>query len=152
MIYDMNAPAKAVKGRMSRKVVHYFEPSAQKQREQATAPVQAPGPAEVSGGKQGSKAWKTGMVLTRAKLGTATSEIAATRDRQSALLSKGMFRDAEKVAREAATGTLKTSRMPKRKNAVGTSAHQAEFRHWMKQTLSGKVPAAFEPAMSDEND
>ena len=110
MIYDMNAPAKAVKGRASsRKKVSYFEPpafeSVQKpvaaaRQTSATAVGQAA--AQVTGGK----ARKTGMLLARAKLGTATSEVAATRDRQSTLLSKGRYRDAELTAREAPTGTL----------------------------------------------
>ena len=75
MIYDMNAPAKAVKGRASsRKKVSYFEPSAfdpvrnpvaAARQTSATAAGQVP--AQVTGGK----ARKTGMLLARAKLGTA---------------------------------------------------------------------------------
>ena len=143
MIYDMNAPAKAVKGRASsRKKVSYFEPSAfdpvrnpvaAARQTSATAAGQVP--AQVTGGK----ARKTGMLLVRSKLGTATSEVAATRDRQSTLLSKGRFRDAELTAREAPTGTVNIASMPKRKEAVSTAAQKEAMDAWLKKTYSGKV-------------
>ena len=86
----------------------------------------------------GGKAYKTGMVL-------ATSEIAATRERQevkNTLLSKGRYRDAEKVAREASVGTLKTASMPKKRNADGgAEEHQTAFYKWMRSALGGKVRA-----------
>eukprot|EP00966_Prymnesium_polylepis_P113624 2627112-Prymnesium_polylepis.1 len=87
----------------------------------------------------GGKARKTGFVLARAKLGTATSELAATRDRQSALLAKGAYREADKVGREAPTGTLQSKAKPKRKEAESLAAHKAAFQAWMKQTFGGKV-------------
>ena len=93
----------------------------------------------------GGKARKTGMLLARAKLGTATSELAATRDRQAALLSKGTFRDAELTAREAPTGTLNVATMPKRKDAVSAAAHKEAMKARMRQTYSGKVRRSFEP-------
>ena len=143
MIYNMNAPAKAVKGRASsRKKVSYFEApafeSVQKPvaaARQTSATVVGQAAAQVTGGK----ARKTGMLLARAKLGTATSEVAATRDRQSTLLSKGRYRDAELTAREAPTGTLNIASMPKRKEAVSTAAQKEAMNTWMKKTYSGKV-------------
>ena len=48
----------------------------------------------------GGMSMKTGMVLARAKLGESASGIVVAQDRQAALVGKGAYRDAEKVARE----------------------------------------------------
>jgi len=125
MLYERKSAALAVKGRKGRKQVAHevaatteVEPS---KRKAAKSKAKAVAPVIVSGGK----GRKTGMVLARAKLGTATSDIAATRDRQGAQLSKGRYRDAEKTGREAPTGTLNTASMPKRKGAKSKATHKA---------------------------
>ena len=141
-IYTPMSAAKAVKARATgRAAVDYSEekqatkPAAMAKRTAKSAKAKASAAAAVTGGESR----KTGFALARAKLGTATSEPAATRDRHSALLSKGTYRDAERVGREAPTGTLQTAAMPKRKDAESLAAHKLAFQGWMKQTLSGKV-------------
>jgi len=142
-IYTMMSAAKVVKARTGRAMVNYNEdehgasPAASMKRKPMPAKAKAAKapPTVVTGGK----ARKTGFVLARAKLGTATSELAATRDRQSALLAKGAYREADKVGREAPTGTLQSKAKPKRKEAESLAAHKAAFQAWMKQTFGGKV-------------
>ena len=141
-IYTPMSAAKAVKARAAGlAAVDYSEekqatkPAAMAKRTAKSAKAKASAAAAVTGGESR----KTGFALARAKLGTATSELAATRDRHSALLSKGTYRDAERVGREAPTGTLQTAAMPKRKDAESLAAHKLAFQGWMKQTLSGKV-------------
>ena len=141
MIYEPKSAAKAVKQR-ARKAVQYNEGA-----DEDTRVVQRPAanrvtaqPAAAASKVTGGKGYKTGMVLARAKLPRGTSEIAATRDRQKTLLSKGQYRDAEKVAREASAGTLKTGTMPKKRDAKGAdSEHEKAFYSWMKTALGGKV-------------
>ena len=83
---------------------------------------------------------KTGMVLARAQLAASTTGIVVARDRQAALVGKGEYREAEKVARESAVGRLATKEMPKRKQSSATSEEfRQEFRTWMRSTLGGKV-------------
>ena len=78
-----------------------------------TAPLVQP-PPECTGGM----AMKTGMVLARAQLAESTSGVVAARDRQAALVGKGLYRQAEKVAQEQPVGTLATKDMPKRKGSA----------------------------------
>ena len=82
------------------------------------------------------------MVLARAQLTASANGVIAARDRQNALLSKGSYREAEKVAREAPVGTLAIKDMPKRKDAK-SAEEQAQFkqkyRAWMRASLSSKV-------------
>ena len=77
---------------------------------------------------------KTGMVLARAQLGESASGVVAARERQSSLLSKGVYRNAEAVAREAPVGTLATKEMPKRKEATDAAEHERAFDSWMQRT------------------
>ena len=42
------------------------------------------------------KSMKTGMVLARAELSQSSSGVVAARDRQTALVGKGLYREAEK--------------------------------------------------------
>ena len=85
---------------------------------------------------------KTGMVLARAKLAESASGIIAARDRQAALVGKGDYREAEKVAREAPVGTLATKEMPKRKESSESAVQfKASFRTRMRSTLGAKVGA-----------
>ena len=94
----------------------------------------------------GGKATKTGMVLARAQLVQSSSAIQATRDRQNAMLSKGAFRCAEKVGREAAVGTLRTASKPIRPAFEDKETHRKAFGDWMKTTLQEKVrEQLFEP-------
>ena len=90
----------------------------------------------------GGKSQKSGMVLARAQLTASANGVIAARDRQNALLSKGSYREAEKVAREAPVGTLAIKDMPKRKDAK-SAEEQAQFkqkyRAWMRASLSSKV-------------
>ena len=90
----------------------------------------------------GGKSRKSGMVLARAQLAAAANGVIAARDRQNALLSKGTYRKAEGVAREAPVGTLAVKDMPKRKDAK-SAEEQAQFkqkyRAWMRASLSSKV-------------
>ena len=52
----------------------------------------------------------------------------------------GLYREAEKVAREAAVGTLSVKDLPKRKEATqGSALHKAAFGSWMRSTLGSKV-------------
>ena len=89
-----------------------------------------------------SSVMKTGMVLARAKLAESASGIIAARDRQAALVGKGDYREAEKVAREASVGTLATKQMPKRKESSESAVQfKASFRTWMRSTLGAKVGA-----------
>ena len=89
MLNEPKSAAKAVKGRKGRKNVQHElveAPAVQFTRKQpAKAKAKQPAPTVVTGGK----GRKTGMVLARAKLGIATNELAVTRDRHAALLSKG---------------------------------------------------------------
>ena len=118
MIYEAKSAAKAAKARAASKPrVQYHEAVAVEEPRSA--------PKRQAAVATGGKALKTGMVLARARLAGATSEIPATRDRQSALLGKGDYRDSEKVGREAAIGTLKTSDMPKLKNAKDRATYKA---------------------------
>jgi hypothetical protein len=92
----------------------------------------------------GGKAVKTGMVLARAQLMPTTGGVLAAQQRQNSLLSKGRFRDGERLAREAAVGTINAKGMPKRKAATTASAiqkHSKLFRAWMQSTLKSKVCA-----------
>ena len=90
-------------------------------------------PASVSSGK----CVKSGMVLARAKLHESSDGVVAARDRRNALIGKGEFRDAEKVAREGSVGTL--SRPPKMSQGKDLEEHKQEFGTWMRRTLAGKV-------------
>ena len=80
-----------------------------------------------------------GMVLARAKLGNTTSDIVATCDRHAALVSKGNFRDAAKVGREAPTGTLNTAELPKRKDAFGSAEEHRGLSEVDETYTEGKV-------------
>jgi len=99
---------------------------------------------EVSAESTGGMVMKTGMVLARAKLAESASGIVAARDRQAALVGKGRYRDAEKVASESPVGTLATKEMPKRKDALSTAQHKESFRLWMRDSLGAKVRARIE--------
>ena len=105
MIYEPKSAAKAVKQR-ARKAVQYTTRAPTKIRvvQRPAANRVTAQPAAAASKVTGGKGYKTGMVLARAKLPRGTSEIAATRDRQKTLLSKGQYRDAEKVARESTSG------------------------------------------------
>jgi hypothetical protein len=86
------------------------------------------------------KSMKTGMVLARAELSQSSSGVVAARDRQTALVGKGLYREAEKVAREAPVGMLSTKDMPKRKDSAQTEAeYEKTFGSWMRSTLEAKV-------------
>merc|ERR1712113_588719 len=87
----------------------------------------------------GGKAYKNGMVLARAKLTSATSDLLATQDRQNTLLAKGRYREAEVVAREAPVGTMHMAGKPKRMAYKDCNKHRKDFGEWMKKTLKGKV-------------
>ena len=87
----------------------------------------------------GGVAKKTGMVLARAKIAPGSGGVAATRDRQNALLSKGFGRKAEAVAREGAVGSLATSTMPKKRDTPDAAEHTSRMRTWMKTSLTRKV-------------
>ena len=91
----------------------------------------------------GGKATKTGMVLARAQLTTSPSGVVAAQERQAALLGKGKYRKAEDLAREAPTGSLSTSRMPKHKGKQGSEVQfKKAFGTWMRTTLKAKVRRA----------
>ena len=62
--------------------------------------------------RSGGMSMKTGMVLARAKLAESASGILVAQDRQAALVGKGAYREAEKVAREGPVGMLATKEMP----------------------------------------
>ena len=86
------------------------------------------------------KSMKTGMVLARAELSQSSSGVVAARDRQTALVGKGLYREAEKVAREAPVGMLSTKDMPKRKDSAQKEAQfENAFGSWMRSTLQAKV-------------
>ena len=90
----------------------------------------------------GGKAMKTGMLLARARLTSATGGVIAAHQRQNSLLAKGTFRDAERLAREGPVGSLSVSEMPRRKDATTDAAaakHAGCFRSWMKRALKAKV-------------
>ena len=88
----------------------------------------------------GGKSMKTGMVLARAELSQSSSGVVAARDRQTALVGKGLYREAEKVAREAPVGMLSTKDMPKRKDSAQKEAQfEKTFESWMRSTLEAKV-------------
>ena len=55
------------------------------------------GDADACSEVQRGASMKTGMVLSRARLGTAASGVVAAQERQASLLSKGVYRSAEKV-------------------------------------------------------
>ena len=55
------------------------------------------------------------------------------------MLSKGAFRCAEKVGREAAVGTLRTASKPIRPAFEDKETHRKAFGDWMKTTLQEKV-------------
>ena len=104
-----------------------------------SARVEPAGAARKAPAVTGGKSVKTGMVLARAQLCESESGVVVARDRRSALVSKGRFREAEKVAREQAVGTLATKDMPKRKNAEAPAAHKRAFGEWMRSALASKV-------------
>ena len=54
----------------------------------------------------GGKATKTGTVLARAQLQPAHGGVIAAQERRTALLAKGMFREAEMLAQVAPVGSL----------------------------------------------
>ena len=88
----------------------------------------------------GGKSMKTGMVLARAELSQSSSGVVAARDRQTALVGKGLYREAEKVAREAPVGMLSTKDMPKRKDSAQKEAQfEKTFGSWLRSTLEAKV-------------
>jgi len=87
----------------------------------------------------GGMSMKTGMVLARAKLGESASGIVVAQDRQAALVGKGAYRDAEKVAREGPVGMLATKTMPKRNASASQLQFKAAFRAWMRESLGAKV-------------
>ena len=134
-IYTMMSAAKAVKARTGGAIVNYNEEQQGAPPAAAAKPKATPAKAKAAKAPApvvtGGKARKTGFVLARAKLGAATSELAATRDRQGALLGKGVYRDAEKVGREAPTGTLQTKAKPKRRDAESDALHAEAFQSWM---------------------
>jgi hypothetical protein len=103
-----------------------------------TAPLVQP-PPECTGGM----AMKTGMVLARAQLAESTSGVVAARDRQAALVGKGLYRQAEKVAQEQPVGTLATKDMPKRKgSALDKAQFKEAFTKWMRKSMHAKVRAS----------
>ena len=88
----------------------------------------------------GGKRRKSGMVLARAQLSASASGVVAAQERQDALLCKGTYREAEKVAREAPVGSLATKDMPKRKASEHSEAVFAkQFYGWMRKSLKAKV-------------
>ena len=99
-IYTMMSAAKAVKARTGGAIVNYNEEQQGAPPAAAAKPKATPAKAKAAKAPApvvtGGKARETGFVLARAKLGAATSELAATRDRQGALLGKGVYRDAER--------------------------------------------------------
>ena len=140
MIYEQKSAAKAVKARKDRARVHYDEATTKAVTRAASRTVAIAAEKRPAGQVTGGKSCKTGMVLARAKLPRATSGIAATRDRQNALLGKGEHRDAEKVASEAPVGTMTSASRPKRKDSEhGSKGHKEAFYTWMKKALHGKV-------------
>ena len=56
----------------------------------------------------GGKSIKTGVVLARTQLSEASNGVIAAREKQTTLLGKGLYCEAEKLAREAAVSTLST--------------------------------------------
>ena len=86
----------------------------------------------------GGMSMKTGMVLARAKLAESASGILVAQDRQAALVGKGAYREAEKVAREGPVGMLATKEMPKRKE-LSKLRYESAFRKWMRDSLGAKV-------------
>ena len=98
------------------------------------------------------KAIKTGMVLARAQLSEPASGVVAARERRSALIGKGTFRDSEMVGSEAPVGTLATKDMPKRKHEPRGANATAQFKHkfktWMRSKLTVKVRASAPCAMA----
>ena len=97
----------------------------------------------------GGKSIKTGMLLARAQLSESTSGVVAARERQNSLLGKGLYRESEKVAREAAVGTLSVKDMPKRKEAThGSAPHKMAFGSWMRSTLGSNVEGASLPRVA----
>lgn len=88
----------------------------------------------------GSKSTKTGMALARAQLSQSGSGIVAAQERQSALVGKGTYRKAERVAREQPVGTLAAKDMPKKKKHAAKAAQfEKAFGEWMRRSLSAKV-------------
>ena len=110
--------------------------SARSSKRRKTSALEASEAAERGGGM----VMKTGMVLARAQLAESASGIVAARDRQAALVGKGLYREAEKVAREQALGTLATKDMPKRKGSTLDKAQFKEaFTTWMRKSVHAKV-------------
>jgi len=93
---------------------------------------------DVASTTTGGMSMKTGMVLARAELAESASAIVVAQDRQAALVGKGTYRDAEKVAREGSIGMLATKKMPKRK-ASSALQFKTAFRTWMRESLVAKV-------------
>ena len=82
------------------------------------------------------------MLLARAKITSSAGTVIAAQERRRSLLSKGRYRDSEKLAKEAAVGSLNKKDMPKRKDAQTPAQavqHKANFKQWMQKTLKGKV-------------
>ena len=88
---------------------------------------------------QSVKVAKTGMVLARARVFDAASGVVAARERRTALIGKGTYRDSEMVGSEAPVGSLSTKDMPKRKEAVSGGDFSAKFKSWMQVSLTAKV-------------
>jgi imidazolonepropionase-like amidohydrolase len=152
MLYEQKSAAKAVKERKGRAMVQrHHEPATEKQpavRKQSKPKdlaVAVPVAAAISGG---GKAKKTGTVLARAQLPRATVGAVAgavVADRQTTLLGKTTYREAEKVAREGAVGTMATDEMPRMRDAF-TDKEREETRNKMrlwkkKENLHRKVRA-----------
>ena len=134
----LRSPAAAAKGRERKRVLVSACDEAGEddddwvpQRRGSMARRGAEGGAIITGGK----ASKTGTVLARAQLASSPPGVVAAKERQTALLGKGKYRDAEAVAREGPVGSLATKNMP---NHKGTKGSEAQFKAKLKsgtQTL-----------------
>ena len=88
----------------------------------------------------GGKATKTGTVLARAQLQPAHGGVIAAQERRTALLAKGMFREAELLAQEGPVGLLATKDMPRNKGRqVTNDVFRARFGEWLRSSLGTKV-------------
>ena len=88
----------------------------------------------------GGKATKTGTVLARAQLQPAHGGVVAAQERRTALLAKGIFREAELLAQEAPVGSLATKDMPRNKGRqVTNDVFRARFGEWLRSSLGTKV-------------
>ena len=148
MIYPMTAGAAAAKKRQRGPTISEAR-QAKEAADQKAAGAQSSRPtAKPSACEDGvpsstdGKARKTGMVLARAKLSATIGGVVAAQERANSLLGKGVYRDAESLARQGPVGSLSTKDMPKRKDAKSATAkakHGKGFRAWMTRALKSKV-------------